>query len=170
MRRNDHGSAGMTLPELLLAVLVLGLMATVAAGGCNRSLARMRVEAAARQLAVGLEEARSAARTAGLACSLELSEQGWGVDAAVAEPPPCRISQGRLDRSVRLRHNLPGPLRIASNGLVLDGGTMLVSAAGSDLQRCLVVSLPLGVVRTGRSTAGPAAAARSSDCIVDPSL
>jgi hypothetical protein len=54
--------------------------------------------------------------------------------------------------------------------LVLDGGTVVVAAAGSDLQRCLVVSLPLGVVRTGRSKAAPGAIPRSGDCVVDPSL
>jgi hypothetical protein len=75
-----------------------------------------------------------------------------------------------LLQQVQLSHNLAGPLRVASNGLVLDGGTVVVAAAGSDLQRCLVVSLPLGVVRTGRSKAAPGAIPRSGDCVVDPSL
>jgi hypothetical protein len=53
---------------------------------------------------------------------------------------------------------------------VLDGGTIVLAAAGTDLQRCLVVSLPLGVVRFGQSKAGSAAAPRSADCVVDPLL
>ena len=169
MRRSDAGSCGMTLPELLVAVLVLGLMAAVGIGGVGRSLARTRVEAATRQLAVELEQARSSAEAAGSACALALTPQGWAQDPD-SPLPPCRVEAEALVQPVQLSHNLAGPLRVASNGLVLDGGTVVVAAAGSDLQRCLVVSLPLGVVRTGRSKAAPGATPRSSDCVVDPSL
>jgi len=169
MRRFETGSSGMTLPELLVAVLVLGLMATVGLGGVGRSLARTRVEAAARQLAVDLEQARSNAEAAGTPCALELTPQGWSQDPA-SPLPPCRVDAASLQQQVQVNHNLAGPLRIASNGLLLDGGTVVVAAAGSDLQRCLVVSLPLGVVRSGRTQAPPGAKPRSSDCVVDPSL
>ena len=170
MQRSNHHSAGMTLPELLLAVLVLGLMGVVAAGGCQRSLARMRVEAAARQLAAGLEVARSGAHTTGTACALVLDAAGWVSGEGSADLPPCPMREGPLDPQVQLRHNLPTALRISSNGLLIDGGTLVVGTAGSDLQRCLVVSLPLGVVRIGRSMGAPRGAVRSSDCVVDVSL
>lgn len=174
MRRSDHfdqlRNAGMTLPELLLVVLVLGLMAAVAVGGSQRALARMRVEVAVRQLAVGLEAARSGAHSRGVPCGLELSTHGWVAAAPRDGVLGCRVGEERLDGRVQLRHNLPAALRIASNGLVLDGGTLVLGAAGSDLQRCLVVSLPLGVVRIGRTTASPQQAVRSSDCVVDPTL
>ena len=168
MRRSDAGSSGLTLPELLVAVLVLGLMAAVGIGGVGRSLANTRVEAATRQLAVELEQARSSAEAAGTACALALTPQGWA-EAPASGLRPCPVETALLQQ-VQLSHNLAGPLRVASNGLVLDGGTVVVAAAGSDLQRCLVVSLPLGVVRIGRSKAAPGATPRSSDCVVDPSL
>jgi prepilin-type N-terminal cleavage/methylation domain-containing protein len=173
MRRSDQRSSGMTLPELLLGVVLLGLIAAVAVGGTSRSLARLRVEAAARQLAVALEQARTAAESTGQPCALALDDGGWREAQAgelIGELPPCPVAEPRLQEAVRLRHNLPGALRIASNGLVLDGGTVVIGAAGTDLQRCLVVALPLGVVRSGRSNAAPGAAPRSSDCVVDPSL
>jgi len=175
MRRCDPKGreAGMTLPELLLAVLLLGLLAAVGLGGVGRSVARTRVEAAARQLAVGLEQARSQAQASGSPCALALGSSGWREAAAgdlIGELPPCPVSEATLRQGVRLRHNLPAALRITSNGLVLDGGTVVIAAPGSDLQRCLVVSLPLGVVRTGRSKAAPGAPPRSSDCVVDVSL
>ncbi len=169
----DRHSSGMTLPELLVAVVMLGLMAAVGLGGINRSLAHTRVEAATRELAVGLEQARSAAEAAGEACALALGPSGWiqpDAAAGTSALPTCRISLGRSQTGVQLSHNLPGPLRIASNGLVLDGGTLVVAAGGSDLQRCLVISLPLGVVRTGKSLAAPGATPRSSDCVADASL
>ncbi len=169
MRCSDPGSSGMTLPELLVAVLVLGVMAALGIGGVGRSLANTQVEAATRQLALELEQARSSAEVAGTPCTLALTPQGWAQDPDSALPP-CRVQAAALQQQVQLSHNLAGPLRIASNGLVLDGGTVVVAAPGSELQRCLVVSLPLGVVRTGRSKAAPGATPRSSDCVVDPSL
>ncbi|MFZ9620146.1 MAG: GspH/FimT family pseudopilin [Prochlorococcaceae cyanobacterium] len=170
MQRAD---AGMTLPELLLALVVLALMAALGWSGMGRQLARSRVEAAARQLAVGLEQARNAAEAAGTPCALVLGSAGWAEPTSAAswsELPPCQLSERRLAQGVQLRHNLPAALRIASNGLVLDGGTVVVAADGTDLRRCLVVSLPLGVVRMGRSNAAAGAAIRSVDCVADPSL
>jgi hypothetical protein len=63
---------------------------------------------------------------------------------------------------VQLRHNLPGSVRFTSNGLVLDGGTVVVAAEGTALERCVVMSLPLGVVRLGRW--------QNDECRPDPSL
>ena len=165
----DRRSSGMTLPELLLALLLLGLLAAVGLGGTSRLLARTRVEAAARRLAVGLEQARSSAEATGEPCSLTLASRGWSADGA-SPLAPCHVTEAVLEQGVRLSHNLPASLRISSNGLVLDGATVVIGADGTDLQRCLVVSLPLGVVRQGRSTAKPDAMPRSSDCVVDPSL
>jgi ABC-type branched-subunit amino acid transport system ATPase component len=51
---------------------------------------------------------------------------------------------------VLLEHNLPAAVRFTSNGLVLDGGTVVLSAPGTDLVRCVVISLPLGVMRLGQ--------------------
>ena len=170
MRRCEQG---MTLPDLLLAVVVLALMAAVGCGGVGRTLARTRVEAAARQLALGLEQARSAAEAAGSPCALALGDAGWADPTAAAlsaELPPCVLRERQLGAGVRLRHNLPAALRITANGLVLDGGTLVVGADGTDLQRCLVVSLPLGVVRMGKSTGPARAMPRSADCVVDPAL
>lgn len=173
MQRFDPRHSGMTLPELLLVVLLLGLMAAVSSAGVGRSLARTRVEAAARQLAVGLEQARSAAEASGSPCALLLGERGWSEPTAAevtTELAPCVISERRLPLGLQLSHNLPSALRISSNGLVLDGGTVVIGAAGTDLRRCLVVSLPLGVVRIGRSAAAVGAPPRSNACVVDPSL
>jgi hypothetical protein len=63
---------------------------------------------------------------------------------------------------VQLVHNFPAVLRFSSNGLVLDGGTAVLSSSGTTLQRCLVMALPLGITRLGRY--------RNGGCQPDPSL
>ena len=50
---------------------------------------------------------------------------------------------------IRMHTNLPDVIRVSANGLLLDGGTTVISHERLDQSRCLVVSLPLGVSRVG---------------------
>lgn len=162
MARSD----GFSLAELLVALAVMGVVAVVALGAVPESLARLQVESASRRLQIGLEQGRSAARRRGEACAMQLGADGWQPPAAGSLPAcvesPQRLSEGLVDGAVQLEHNLPAAVRFSSNGLVLDGGTVLVRARGTALCRCLVVSLPLGMVRLGRYEAG--------SCLPDRSL
>ena len=45
---------------------------------------------------------------------------------------------------IQLHTNLPAVMRVSANGLLLDGGTTVLSHGRLDHTRCLVVSLPLG--------------------------
>jgi hypothetical protein len=158
--------AGHSLAELLVAVgllALLGLPAMKLAGG---SLAAQRVESVSRRVVLGLELGRAAAQRSGRPCALQLDQEGWQEPQGGALPgcPGVRLLLGGdgVASEVQLRHNLPGAVRFASNGLVLDGGTVVVAAAGTALERCVVMSLPLGVVRMGRWING--------ECRSDPSL
>ena len=50
---------------------------------------------------------------------------------------------------IEVHTNLPTVIRVSANGLLLDGGTTVISHARVDRSRCMVVSLPLGVSRVG---------------------
>jgi prepilin-type N-terminal cleavage/methylation domain-containing protein len=168
-------SRGFTLPELLIAASVLALLAGACFGSANETLARQRVEAASRRLEQGIEEARANAEQRRSACSLALAEEAWAspADAALpsclAESTP--LSEGVAgDDRLQLRHNLPAELRFTANGLLIDGGTVVIGAAGTALKRCLVVALPLGVVRIGRYGGKEGDALSSAACLPDPGL
>ena len=174
MQRFDTRPAdgGFSLPELVVAIAVLAILAVMSVGAGQRSLALMRVESTSRRLALGLEQARQAAARHGQPCALALGPSGWR-EPSGGSLPVCGISEGaepELEAGVELRHNLPAALRFSSNGLVLDGGTVLIAAEGVALRRCLVLSLPLGVVRLGRYS-GPADGTPSSKaCFADGAL
>jgi hypothetical protein len=147
-------SAGQSLPELLVAVGVLALLGLPALKLAGGSLAAQRVESVSRRVVLGLELGRAAAQRSGRPCALQLDQEGWR-EPLGGSLPGCAGVQLPLggesaDSGVRLRHNLPAAVRFASNGLVLDGGTVVVGATGTALERCVVMSLPLGVVRMGR--------------------
>ena len=174
MQRFDTrtAQAGFSLPELLVAIAVLGILAVMSVGAGQRRLALMRVESTSRRLALGLEQARQSAARQGQPCALALGPSGWR-EPSGGSLPVCGISEGveaELEAGVELRHNLPAALRFSSNGLVLDGGTVLIAAEGVALRRCLVLSLPLGVVRLGRYVGPAEGTPSSSACVADEAL
>ena len=163
---------GFSLPEVLVAMAVLGILAAMSVGAGQRSRALMRVESTSRRLALGLEQARQAAVRHGQPCALALGPSGWR-EPSGGNLPACGISDGAeqdAEAGVELRHNLPAALRFSSNGLVLDGGTVLIAAEGIELRRCLVLSLPLGVVRLGRYSGPVDGTPSSSACLADGAL
>ena len=157
-----RSQAGFTLVEMLCVVALVGLMVSLPLvhGGEDRD--RLQLDAAARRLLLGLERARSVARRSQRACGIALTDDAWispaqdalpgglqpcpGVSLAMQEP----IHQG----PIQLHTNLPDVLRISANGLLLDGGTAVLSHGRLNHARCLVVSLPLGVSRFGRYEGG----------------
>jgi prepilin-type N-terminal cleavage/methylation domain-containing protein len=175
MSRRIHGlDRGLSLPELLVGIAVIGLLAGMAFHSGGDALERQRLEAAARRLEHGIDKARSEAQRQGQPCGLSLEVAGWGPPRS-DQLPPCRrtlesLQEPLATQELQLSHNLPAALRFSANGLVLDGGTVVLSAARTQLRRCLVMALPLGVVRLGRYRGDPATGLSSTACEPDPSL
>lgn len=164
--RRRPREAAFSLPELLLVAMLLGSMAVLGLRQGAESLARERVESASRRIALGLERGRLAAMHSGRPCALTLGEESWQAPTG-ASLPGCEgldlpAGEGIDAGVVRLEHNLPPLVRFSSNGLVLDGGTVRIAADGTTLERCLVMALPLGVVRLGRW--------QEQSCQADPTL
>jgi len=156
---------GFTLPEMLLTLVLVGLLAQLGFSSASRELALARLEGASRRVLVGLERGRDSALRHGRPCALSLGAAGWEEPLA-GSLPACEgavteLREGLGEGVVSLSHNLPAAVRFTSNGLIIDGGTVLLSTEGTDLVRCVVVALPLGITRLGRQGPG--------GCLPDPS-
>jgi prepilin-type N-terminal cleavage/methylation domain-containing protein len=168
---NDQG---LTLPEVLVAMAVLGILAGLGCISGAEALARQRLESASRTLGQGIEEARTSAMRQSRPCGMSLTETGWA-EAASGALPPCLPDamplqeMGFGEGGLQIHHNMPPELRFSSNGLVLDGGTVVLTMRGTSLRRCLVMALPLGVVRVGRYAGGDGSVI-STQCLPDASL
>ena len=163
---NTQEANGFSLAELLVGIAIVGLLAGLGWSWGSETLARQRLEAATRRLDQGIQRGRAEAQKLGRPCGLSLRPEGWAPPAS-SSLPPCLQTLETLKEpiaagEVKLVHNFPAVLRFSSNGLVLDGGTAVLSASGTSLQRCLVMALPLGITRLGRY--------RGGTCEPDPSL
>ena len=142
----------MSLVELLTAVAVVGILAGTSINASRRPLAHQQLLAATRQLELGIEQARDQAMDQQAPCALALGDAGW-IEPEDGSLPACSQAVGLLlsgDRgsSLQLSHNI-SELQFTANGLVLGGGTVRLALDGLAQERCVVISLPLGIVRRG---------------------
>ena len=141
----------MSLVELLTAVAIVGILAGTSINASRRPLAHQRLLAAARQLQLGIEQARDQAMDQQAPCALALGEAGWMV--LEGSLPACShavrpLLAGDRGAGLQLKHNI-SELQFTTNGLVLGGGTVRLAVNGLEQERCVVISLPLGITRQG---------------------
>ena len=154
MRR---ASAGFSLVELMVTVAVVGIIASLALPNSASDRDQLQLDAAARRLQLGLERARLAARRTQQACGISLGSEAWlepEHQDLPGELAPCSgiglaLQEAFQQGLIRVQTNLPRVIRVSANGLLLDGGTTVLSHEHLDRSLCLVVSLPLGVSRVG---------------------
>ena len=100
----------MSLVELLTAVAIVGILAGTSITASRRPLAHQQLLAAARQLELGIEQARDQAMDQQTPCALALGEAGW-VEPDSGSLPACTQATGPLlagDRGagLQLQHNI----------------------------------------------------------------
>lgn len=165
-------SRGFSLVELMVTIAVAAVLASTVLVRPGLQQQRLELETAMRRLRVGLDRARLAAERNQQPCGLSLGAQGWQKPHSSALPVcpgallPLRESAagGSPDTLISLRTNLPELLRFTANGLVLDGGVVVLRHTQMPLQRCLVLGLPLGITRTGRYEGDSEQPLSSSHC------
>ena len=141
----------------MVTVAVVGIITSLAMPDRVSDRDRLQLDAAARRLQLGLERARLAARRTQQACGISLGSEAW-VEPEQQHLPgalaPCSgiglsLQESLEQGPIHVHTNLPDVIRLSANGLLLDGGTTVISHERLDQSRCLVVSLPLGVSRVG---------------------
>ena len=160
-------ASGFSLLELLVTVVIVGILATMALAQPGRDRERLALEVGLRRLRTGLDRGRMAAQRQAEPCGLALSQSGWQAPAsgALAPCPGAGMALAELgSSSLQLQSNLPEMLRFTANGLLLDGGLVVLSHPHVSQRLCMVIGLPLGITRTGIYQADPAVAFSSTYC------
>ena len=159
---------GFSLVECLVVVALLGILATLAIPSSGAVKRRLELESGLRRLRVGLDRGRMAAERDRQPGALQLTASGW-------QPPltgdllACRGGVTALAEAgagaLELRSNLPDAVRFSTNGLVLDGGLVVLSHPSHGQALCLVIGLPLGISRSGFYEGDPSGSMSSSLCL-----
>lgn len=160
---------GFSWLELLVVGTVLALLSSMALGNSARERALQQLHHAVHQLQVAIDRGRLAAQRKHQPCAVTLhtSTPSTGIGSL----PPCDgvgdllTQHQRENQSVHWSTNLPPQLRFTTNGLVIDGGLVVFSHPATLQQPCVVVSLPLGVMRQGLYEADPMQELSSSRCL-----
>ena len=150
MRRDQNH--GFSLLECLVVVALLGTLATLVIPSSNAVQRRLELDSGLRRLRVGLDRGRMAAQRDRQPCALQLSATGWQPPLS-GDLPACRGGVMSLVETgsgeLELCSNLPDAVRFSTNGLVLDGGLVVLSHPAHGHALCLVICLPLGISRSG---------------------
>ena len=154
MRRSN---AGFSLLELMVTIALVGIMASLSIPNSAAERDRLQLDAAARRLQLGLERARLSGRRSQQACGISFGNDAWVAPDQQDSPgelTPCSgiglsLQEAFEQGPIQVHTNFPTAMRVSANGLLLDGGTTVISHARVDRSRCMVVSLPLGVSRVG---------------------
>lgn len=172
LMRSDGSSRnqpdGFSLVECLVVVALLGILATLAIPSSSAVQRRLELDSGLRRLRVGLDRGRMAAERNRQPCALQLSVTGWKSPPA-GDLPACRGGVTLLTETgegvLELRSNLPDAVRFSSNGLVLDGGLVVLSHPSHGQALCLVIGLPLGISRSGVYRGDPSGPLSSALCL-----
>ncbi|MDA9739856.1 prepilin-type N-terminal cleavage/methylation domain-containing protein [Synechococcus sp. AH-736-M20] len=164
-RRNPPN--GFSLVEWLVVVALLGILASLTIPSSSAVQRRLELDSGLRRLRVGLDRGRMAAERDRQPCALQLSATGWQ-PPLTGDLPACRGGVTLLAETgageLELRSNLPDAVRFSANGLVLDGGLVVLSHPSHPQAVCLVIGLPLGISRSGVYRGDPADSLRSDLC------
>ena len=143
---------GFSLAELVVVIAIVGILASAAMAHSSRDREHVQLTTALRRLQIGLDRGRMAAERSGEPCGMSLTSEGWQPPLA-GELRPCPAAATTLVEfgasSLDIHSNLPETVRFSSNGLVLDGGLVVLGHQRLSHHRCLVIGLPLGISRSG---------------------
>ena len=159
---------GFSLVECLVAVALLGILTSLAIPSSSAVQRRLELDSGLRRLRLGLDRGRMAAQRHRQPCALQLSATGWQPPLA-GDLPACRGGVTALAETgageLELHSNLPDAVRFSTNGLVLDGGLVVLSHPSHGQAFCLVIGLPLVISRSGVYRGDPSGSLSSALCL-----
>lgn len=149
MRFSAVREQGMTLIEILIVLTVAAILAVALTPSFLYWLETQRVNQALESLEGALREAQREAMRRNQACRVTINT---GINPTIVGNPPQCLPNGprQLENVILRRGTGTESIRFGFQGRTSSTGTIVLSSTSiPTLQRCLVVSLGLGIMRTG---------------------
>ena len=146
---NVRKNQGFTLIETLAVAIMVGILAAIAAPNLFGLLTSNRINQALSQIEGAITEAQRQAIRQGKSCTVEIDTTN---NAIRGNPSNCLLNEREIADSIDIKTNLSGTppsIKFSYKGSTTTSGKIVVSSLGSDLEKCFVISLGLGITRTG---------------------
>jgi type II secretory pathway pseudopilin PulG len=155
--------AGITAIELLIVIVIVGILSSISVPSFMAMLNRTKVNNAFTSIQGALKEAQREAMRKSQRCTVTLSATG------VSSTDGCLPTGDRtFDEGVVLSHNGGATIRygIRGNTTAMKTMTVYYTSNGEVMgtAKCLVISSPLGIVRTGSYNGNPTTSIDSDNC------
>jgi prepilin-type N-terminal cleavage/methylation domain-containing protein len=161
--KNDK-DRGFSLPELIAVIIIIGIIAALAAPSLIGLLSRNRVNDALWEIEAAIKEAQRQAMRQGKSCQININDV---TNIINANPTNCLLSDREIDDNLTIRTNLAGSppnIIFSPKGSNTKMGTIVVSSDLTNHQKCFVISLGLGITRTGDYVGLKTGAVSYSNC------
>ena len=161
-------NSGFTLIEVIVVTIIVGIIAAISVPNFFAFLSRQQMNSALEQLLGGVKETQQQAMRQGIQCRVNIN---IGTNTLTGNPNGCLSSIRNLDDDITIRTNLPGGtpgITFSPKGTTTSAGTIVLSSDNTDLQRCFVISLGLGIMRTGDYTGTSTSPVDFTECEASP--
>lgn len=150
--RTTKSDRGFTIIELVVVLVIVGIMAGLATPNLLGFFRRNQVNAALSELLGAIRETQRQAMRQGRVCRIYIDPD---TNILSATPSDCLLNTRIIDPDINIKTNLPGAnpnISFSHKGNTTRMGTMVLSSNLIQHQRCFVISLGLGIMRTGYYT------------------
>lgn len=155
---------GFSLTELMIALIIVGIIAAIASPNFFGLLNRIKVNNSLEQLLGAIKETQRQAMRQGKLCRINLNPS---TKTLTATPAGCLLDTRTIDENVIIRTNIPGTtpnISFSYKGNTTKMGTIVLSSNFTDSQKCFVISLGLGIMRTGNYIGSKTGSVSPSNC------
>ena len=159
-------NSGFTLIETLVTAVIIGIIAAIAAPNLLGLFSHNRVKEAIATINGAIKETQRQAIRQGKQCEVKINKT---TNIISGDPTDCLLKQREINDSIEIRatNSLGNPeasISFSAKGTTASIGTIVVSSNNTDTQKCFVISLGLGITRTGEYTGAKTGSVSADNC------
>ncbi|MGK7937293.1 MAG: Tfp pilus assembly protein FimT/FimU [Xenococcaceae cyanobacterium] len=153
---NANKNGGFSLLEMLLAVIVVGILAAVTAPSLIGLFNQNRVKEGFAQVRGAIKESQRQAKRRGRRCKIRLDTAKQEINISTPDGKinytGCLLGERKLPDGVFFKNNSHSNIVFSPKGNTNSAKTIVVYSPHTQAKRCLVISLGLGIMRSGNYT------------------